>query len=206
VPGTGLLGDQSGKTEGAEAKSSEMSGQLDQQKRITNELGPFPELEKTKAKRDDWTTRALIGPLWEGGVPPFSLLWLSEPDYSQHETGPGSATSLAMLKNSDDNLALVLQELEAKGLRAKTDIFVVSDHGFSTISSIADVAEQIPAMFDPVGSNLLKPDERIVPGGGVALIRASNALDALKLNGDEAVGVEIIRKACFAPATAIANN
>ena len=30
---TGLLGDQSGKTEGAEAKSSEMSGQLDQQKR-----------------------------------------------------------------------------------------------------------------------------------------------------------------------------
>ena len=34
---TGLLGDQSGKTEGAEAKSSELSGQLDQQKRITNE-------------------------------------------------------------------------------------------------------------------------------------------------------------------------
>jgi chemotaxis protein MotB len=34
---TGLLGDQSGKTEGAEAKTSEMSGQLDQQKRITNE-------------------------------------------------------------------------------------------------------------------------------------------------------------------------
>ncbi len=46
----------------------------------------------------------------------------------------------------------------------------------------------------------------IVPGGGVALIRASKALDKLKLTGDEAIGVEIIRKACFAPATAIANN
>lgn len=34
---TGLLGDQSGKTEGAEAKTNELSGQLDQQKRITNE-------------------------------------------------------------------------------------------------------------------------------------------------------------------------
>ena len=34
---TGLLGDQSGKTEGAEAKTSELSGQLDQQKQITNE-------------------------------------------------------------------------------------------------------------------------------------------------------------------------
>jgi chaperonin GroEL len=46
----------------------------------------------------------------------------------------------------------------------------------------------------------------IVPGGGVALIRASTALDQLKLQGDEAIGVEIIRKACFAPAIAIANN
>jgi chemotaxis protein MotB len=34
---TGLLGDQSGKTEGAEAKTNELSGQLDQQKKITNE-------------------------------------------------------------------------------------------------------------------------------------------------------------------------
>lgn len=46
----------------------------------------------------------------------------------------------------------------------------------------------------------------IVPGGGVALIRAVKALDQLRLVGDEAIGVEIIRKACFAPATAIANN
>ncbi len=46
----------------------------------------------------------------------------------------------------------------------------------------------------------------IVPGGGVALIRASKALATLKLTGDEAIGAEIIRKACFAPAIAIANN
>lgn len=46
----------------------------------------------------------------------------------------------------------------------------------------------------------------IVPGGGVALIRASKALDRLHLSGDEAIGLEIIRKACFAPAIAIANN
>lgn len=46
----------------------------------------------------------------------------------------------------------------------------------------------------------------IVPGGGVALIRASKALDQLKVLGDEAIGVEIVRKACFAPAIAIANN
>ncbi len=48
--------------------------------------------------------------------------------------------------------------------------------------------------------------EGIVPGGGVALLRAVRCLDKLKVNGDEGVGVEIIRQAVRAPATAIANN
>lgn len=46
----------------------------------------------------------------------------------------------------------------------------------------------------------------IVPGGGVALIRAAKALAKIQCKGDEAIGVEIIKNACFAPATAIANN
>lgn len=48
--------------------------------------------------------------------------------------------------------------------------------------------------------------EGVVPGGGVALLRAIKALDSLKLKGDEAIGVSIIRTAAFAPATAIGNN
>lgn len=46
----------------------------------------------------------------------------------------------------------------------------------------------------------------IVAGGGVALIRAMKSLDSLKLPADEAVGIEIVRQACMAPAVAIANN
>ncbi len=48
--------------------------------------------------------------------------------------------------------------------------------------------------------------EGIVPGGGVALLRAAKALDKLKLPEEEMAGVEIIRVAAFAPAIAIANN
>ncbi len=48
--------------------------------------------------------------------------------------------------------------------------------------------------------------EGIVPGGGVALLRALKALDNLKLSGDEATGVDIIRRAAYAPTIAIANN
>ncbi|GAB4226383.1 MAG: chaperonin GroEL [Chlamydiales bacterium] len=48
--------------------------------------------------------------------------------------------------------------------------------------------------------------EGIVPGGGVALLRAVASLDNLKLSGDEGIGVSIVRQAAFAPITAIANN
>ncbi len=49
-------------------------------------------------------------------------------------------------------------------------------------------------------------EEGIVPGGGVALIRAASALDALKLSGDEQTGVEIVRAALAAPLRQIAAN
>jgi chaperonin GroEL len=48
--------------------------------------------------------------------------------------------------------------------------------------------------------------EGIVPGGGVALIRAAACLDKLKLSDEEMIGVEIIRQAAYAPAIAIVRN
>ncbi len=102
-------------------------------------LGSFPAVALPKRERDLWTTRALVGPLWDKGVPAFSMLWLSEPDYSQHKTGPGSETSLAAIRSSDENLGRVLASLERRGLREQTDVIVVSDHAFSTIIGNADV-------------------------------------------------------------------
>ena len=49
-------------------------------------------------------------------------------------------------------------------------------------------------------------EEGIVPGGGVALIRAQKALDSLKLEGDEAVGVQIIKRAVEEPLRTLADN
>ena len=48
--------------------------------------------------------------------------------------------------------------------------------------------------------------EGIVAGGGVALLRAQEAILELKLSGDEAVGADIIRRALEAPLKTIANN
>ena len=49
------------------------------------------------------------------------------------------------IKRSDRNLAKVLAALKAKDALTKTDIFVVSDHGFSTVDPAVDVAAQLRA-------------------------------------------------------------
>lgn len=108
--------------------------------KMTNILGQFPALgSNSKTNRDIWTASALTGPLWDGEVPAFSLLWLGEPDGSQHATAPGSPLALRCIKNSDSQLARVLAALDKKNLRDSTDIFIVSDHGFSTVGKSLDV-------------------------------------------------------------------
>ena len=49
-------------------------------------------------------------------------------------------------------------------------------------------------------------EEGIVPGGGVALVRALPALDKIKATGDEATGVDIVRRAISSPLRQIAEN
>ena len=49
-------------------------------------------------------------------------------------------------------------------------------------------------------------EEGVVPGGGVALLRASRVLDTLAFTGDEKIGIAIVRRACEEPTRQIADN
>src|SRR5213080_1932706 len=71
-------------------------------------LGPFP---SAHLQQDAWTTKALTDFLWKDGVPAFSLLWLGEPDLTQHESAPGAQPAMAAIKSSDGNLGVVLSTL-----------------------------------------------------------------------------------------------
>ena len=103
---------------------------------IVAALGPFP---SAHLHQDAWTTKSLTDFLWKDGVPAFSILWLGEPDLTQHESAPGAQPALAAIKSSDENLAAVLSALDRQGERETTDVFVVSDHGFSTIERSIDL-------------------------------------------------------------------
>ena len=137
-------------------------------------LGSFPiEPSKTDEPRNAYATRALTEIMWRDGVPACSLLWLAEPDQIQHDTSPGSEPSLAAIRVSDRNLALVLDALEKRDARKNTDVFVVSDHGFSTVERAIDFpAELRKAGFDATKAFTEKPKRgqiMVVGNGGTIL-------------------------------------
>jgi len=69
-----------------------------------------------------------------------------------------------------------------------------------------ELSEKKHRMEDALEATKAAVDEGILPGGGVALVNAAKTLDSLKLTGDEAVGVAILRRAVEAPLRQLARN
>jgi chaperonin GroEL len=69
-----------------------------------------------------------------------------------------------------------------------------------------EMKEKKARVEDAMHATRAAVEEGIVPGGGVALLRSSGALDKLKLTGDEAIGAAIIGRALTAPLRSIASN
>jgi chaperonin GroEL len=69
-----------------------------------------------------------------------------------------------------------------------------------------EMKEKKARVEDALHATRAAVEEGIVPGGGVALIRAQKALDSLKLEGDEAIGAGIVRRAVEAPLRQLADN
>ncbi|MEH2563317.1 alkaline phosphatase family protein [Bradyrhizobium sp. AZCC 2289] len=115
----------------------------------------------------DVATQVVL-PMFKARNKPFVLVfWSRDPDGSQHNNGdslnsitPGinGPTSLAGIKNADNNLAQLRKALDDLGLSASTNIIISSDHGFSTISKESKTSpsakisyEDTPNDFLPMG-------------------------------------------------------
>ena len=72
--------------------------------------------------------------------------------------------------------------------------------------SEVEMKEKKARVEDALNSTRAAVEEGIVPGGGVALLKASRNLSQLKVDDDEKFGVSIVQKACEAPIRQIAHN
>ncbi len=102
------------------------------------------------------TTRAIL-PMFKERNKPFVLVfWSRDPDGTQHYQGdslnslvPGinGPTSLAAIRNADDDLSRICAALRELGLLDSTDIITVADHGFSTISKESQTSSTVKTKF-----------------------------------------------------------
>ncbi|MBI3271136.1 MAG: chaperonin GroEL [Planctomycetes bacterium] len=70
----------------------------------------------------------------------------------------------------------------------------------------SEMKERKSRVEDALHATRAALDEGVVPGGGVALLRAASALDGLKLEGDEALGAKVLRDSLEQPLRIIAQN
>src|SRR5262249_34414003 len=101
-------------------------------------------------------TRVVL-PMFKDRDKPFLLVfWSRDPDGTQHNQGdslnmltPGinGPTSLAAIRNADDDLARIRSTLDELGLLDTTDIIATSDHGFSTISKESQTSSTVKTKF-----------------------------------------------------------
>ena len=110
---------------------------------IVERFGPWPEAAKPNtgrmARAVDILTRYAI----EDREAAVSLLWLSEPDQTQHAHAACSPQSNAALLEADRQFGHLMEWLDATGRTAHTDILVVSDHGHSTVVGTVDIGPWI---------------------------------------------------------------
>jgi hypothetical protein len=107
----------------------------------------------------------VVLPMFKARNKPFVLVfWSRDPDGSQHNQGdslnaitPGinGPTSMAGIKNADDNLAQIRKALDELGLAATTDIIVSADHGFSTISKESKTSPSAKVSYDDTPKDFL---------------------------------------------------
>jgi hypothetical protein len=107
----------------------------------------------------------VVLPMFKARAKPFVLVfWSRDPDGSQHNTGdslntvtPGinGPTSMAGIKNADDNLAQLRKALDDLGLASTTDVIVSADHGFSTISKESKTSPSAKVSYDDTPKDFL---------------------------------------------------
>jgi predicted AlkP superfamily pyrophosphatase or phosphodiesterase len=109
----------------------------------------------------------------EAGRPALVVFWQHNPDLTQHVAGLGTLPAEEALTLCDNNLMRVRTAIDALGIANRTDLIVVSDHGFATIKFRVVLADML------VAAGLKKSkdstDVIVAPNGGADLVYLSSA-------------------------------
>jgi arylsulfatase A-like enzyme len=105
----------------------------------------------------DYMFNAYVDHILPEQKPRLSVIWMRDPDTSEHLYGPGSADAVDGLRANDRRLGKLRDSLKELGWDATTDIIVVSDHAHSTVAGstalfpLRSIQDGIVGDIDPEG-------------------------------------------------------
>jgi predicted AlkP superfamily pyrophosphatase or phosphodiesterase len=158
-------------------------------------IGPAPPDNAPDDARDTYAVDALLKVGIPRVDPSVTVLWLGALDSVAHEKGIGAPETVAILRHVDREIKRVQDGLRAAGRFDDYNIWVTSDHGFSTYTGGINVGE----LLKPFAGSLADGSPRVVSGGGAVYVRdgdeAAIAAIAKKLQQTPGVGAIFTRAA-----------
>jgi arylsulfatase A-like enzyme len=115
--------------------------------------------------------RAAVDAFLKVGIPrvnpSVTVIWLGALDSTAHANGIGAPATIEILQQVDREIGRVQQGLSAAGLLDRYNVWVTSDHGFSTHTGGVD----LDPILKPFAGTLPDQSPRIVSGGGAIYVR-----------------------------------
>ena len=133
-------------------------------------LGSLPDKGAPAYERDRYAVDVFLKVGLPRVDPTVSLLWLGAHDGTAHAKGVGTPETRDVLRQVDVQIGRLQDGLATAGLLETTDIWVTSDHGFSTHTGGVDVA----ALLKPFAGTLPDGTPRIVASSGTIYVRDGN--------------------------------
>jgi len=135
---------------------------------LRSRVGAWPPAGTPNTAQIHHATTILLDDVIPRYKPTIAVLWLSEPDSTQHKTGISSRQALAAIRHADAALGRVTKKLETNGLAVSTDLLVASDHGHSTVTHAVDVTGKL--MEAGLKESVESPDVLLTGTGGCVLL------------------------------------
>ncbi len=130
-------------------------------------LGPPPGEDAPAGSLDRFAVDAFLKVGLPRIDPSITVMWLSDLDSTAHDKGMGDPATVDVLRRVDSELRRIEDGLRAAGVFDDFNIWVTSDHGFSTHTG----AVALDAILKPFTGSLPDGSPRIVSNGGAIYVR-----------------------------------
>jgi predicted AlkP superfamily pyrophosphatase or phosphodiesterase len=153
-------------------------------------IGPPPAEGATAGALDRYAVDAFLKIGIPRVDPSVTVMWLSDLDSTAHDNGVGAPATIEVLKHVDGEIKRIEDGLKAAGLFDSYDIWVTSDHGFSTHTGAVDLA----GILKPFVRSLADGSPRVVTSGGAIYVRDGDeaAISAIAATLQKTAGVGAI--------------